>query len=137
MPNPSLRRTVLRSIIAGTVLIFFALVGWESLYYGPYESKDLRYQCWRLGLYPLKIDGALETMVVDPRRDTLVLGKTQEQLLSKFGYVSSVAEADNYVKYCYENSQYRGETVLLLRKSHWMVVMTNGRASDLLFVKGC
>jgi hypothetical protein len=127
----------LRFTIDGTLLVLLAVVGWESLYYGPYESKDLRYRCWRLGLYPLKIEGALETMVVDPRRDTLVLGKTQKQLVSKFGYVSSIADADNYAKYCYENSQYRRTTVLLLRKSHWMVVMTNGRASDLLFVKDC
>jgi hypothetical protein len=127
----------LRSILAGAVLVLLALVGWESLYYGPYQSKDLRYQCWKLGLYSLKIKDALETMVVDPRRDTLVLGRTQEQLVSKFGYVSSIEEADNYVKYCYDNSQYRGTEVLFLRKSHWMVAMTNGRASGLLFVKGC
>jgi len=137
VPNPSFKRTVRRSTLLSAVLVLLALAGWESLYFGPYESKDLRYQCWKLGLYPLQIDGALETMVVDPNRNALVLGKTQEQLVSKFGYVSSIDDADDYVRSCYNNSPYHEMTVLFLRKSHWMVAVTRGHASDLVYVKGC
>lgn len=118
------------------LLILLAFAGWEGLYYGPYEHKDLRYQCWKHGLYPLRIDGALETMVVDPRRDTLVLGKTKEQLESKFGYVSSIG-ANSYVNYCYNNSPYRGSSALIIRDSNWMVVMKDGRAINLVLAKGC
>ena len=137
MSNPSIRRTVLRSIFAGTILLLLAPVTWEAHYYGPYEHKDLRYQLWKLGLYPLRIDGALETMVVDPRRDTLVLGKTKAQLVSKFGYVSSIGDSNSYMKYCYDNSPYKLGSVLVIRNSNWMVVMKDGRAIDLVLAKGC
>ncbi len=130
-------RTVLRFILAGAVLTLLALLGWESLYYGPYEHKDLRYQCWKLGFYPLKIDGALETMVVDPRHDSLVLGKTEEQLVRKFGYVLPITQAPQYDQLCNETSPYRGQSVLILRRSNWMVLMENGRGKDLILLKGC
>jgi hypothetical protein len=82
-------------------------------------------------------DAALGTIVGDPRRDTLVLGKTKEQLVSKFGYVTSIDEANGYLKSCYENSPYRGASVLVIRNSNWMVVMKDGQAIDLVLAKGC
>ena len=122
--------------MAGALPILLALAAWETFYYGPYEHKDLRDQSWKLGVYPLKIDGALETMVVDPHRDTLVLGKTKEQLESKFGYVSSIGN-NSYVSHCYNNSSYRGTSALIIRDSNWMVVMKDGRAVKLVLAKGC
>ena len=106
-------------------------------FHGPGEPKDLRYLGWKLGVYPQNVDEALDTMIADSHRDNLVLGKTKEQLIKRFGFVSSVSEADEYVNYCYDNSQYRGKPVLFLRKSHWMVSLENGRANILVLVKGC
>ena len=137
MPNPSIWRKFLRFIVDGILLVLLAVLGWESLYYGPYDHKDLRYQCWKLGLFPLKIDDALETMVVDPRRDTLVLGKTKEQLVREFGYVSSIGDSNSYMKYCYDNSPYPLGSVLVIRNSNWMVVMKDGQAINLVLAKGC
>jgi hypothetical protein len=92
---------------------------------------------WRLGLPTVDQDRALGTMVGDVHRETLVIGKTKNELIRKFGYVTSLNEASEYIKYCYNNSDYRGKQVLFLRRSNWQVVMKDGRAESIVLVKGC
>jgi hypothetical protein len=119
------------------VLIFLGVALWEALFHGPNDTKDLRYQGWRLGIYPFSLDQATSTMILDVHRDDLVIGKTRGELVKRFGYVISLDQASDYIKYCYSNSDYRGKQVLFLRKSNWQVVMKNGRAEELVLVKGC
>jgi hypothetical protein len=107
------------------------------MFHGPVDRKDLRYQAWKHGLYPFNVESAVETMIADPNRDSLVLGKTVPQLTAKFGYLRTAEQATPYEQYCYENSSYRGKPVLYLRNSNWMVLMENGRAAELVLVKGC
>lgn len=110
---------------------------WQLTYDSPGDRKDLRYQGWKLGLYPMNTDKALSTMTHDVFPDTLVVGKTKDELIRKFGYVSTLDQASTYVRYCYFNYPHNEEQVLILRSSNWMVLMKNGRATDLLLVKGC
>jgi len=125
-------------IVVGTVLVLvLGLAFWQVLYHSPGDRKDLRYQAWKLGLYPMDLDEATSTMVGDIYPDRLVVGKTEEELIKKFGYVTTLENASEYVKYCYFNSPYNGKQVLILRKSDWMVLMKDGRATDLILVKGC
>jgi len=85
----------------------------------------------------MDLDKATSTMVGDIHPDRLVVGKTKEELVKKFGYVTTLDNASEYLKYCYFNSPYYGKQVLILRSSNWMVLMKNGRAADLILVKGC
>ncbi|HTW48507.1 MAG TPA: hypothetical protein VMD92_11185 [Acidobacteriaceae bacterium] len=123
--------------VAGLLVIVFGIVAASLLFPGIDDPKDIRYRAWKVGLYRLDSDQALGTMVGDPQRNELVLGKTKEQLIRKFGYVSSSEEATDYVRHCYADNPYSGKQVLVLRNSNWMVVMQNGVAADLLRVKGC
>lgn len=123
-------------LTAALILAALGIAGWQLLIVGPGDPRDLRYQAWKLGVYPLRIDDALDIMVGDPHRDTVVIGKTRDQLASRFGFVSS-GPGDAYVKYCYDNSSYRGESVLFIRNSNWMVLMKNGVAAGLVLAKGC
>jgi len=132
-----MRRRSVRVILVVVVLPFLALSVWELLFHGPCDTKDLRYQAWKHGLYPMGMDSAMETMLLDAHRDDLAVGKTEAELRARFGYVSSLANANEYVKYCYDNSPYRGRQALILRNSNGMVLMKDGRAEQLLFVKGC
>ena len=119
------------------VLIVTGLASWQALYHGPGDRKDLRYQMWKLGLYPMDLDQATSTMVGDIFPDRLVVGKTREELVRKFGYVTSLENSSDYIRYCYFNSPYFGTPVLILRRSNWMVLMKDGRAASLILVKGC
>ena len=121
---------------AALIVVVLGLAGWPFLIIGPGDPRDLRYQAWKLGVYPLRIDDALDIMIGDPRRDSVVIGKTKEQLASRFGIVSS-APGNGYIKYCFDNSPYRGKSVLFIRKSNWMVLMKDGIADGLVLAKGC
>lgn len=131
-----LGKVLLLLLIAFTSGIAF----WEIVYHAPAEPKDLRYRAWKLGLYPMDPDKALETMVGDgdPEKNPVVIGKTREELIAKFGFVTTLDSTIPYNRFCYDHSDYyRGKPVLFLRKSNWMAVLNNGKAVDLVLMKGC
>jgi hypothetical protein len=130
-------RVSARSLVIAICVIFCAMAGWEVMFHGSNDTKDLRYQGWKLGIFPFDLDQATSTMILDAHRDELVLGKTRADLATRFGYVTSLAEASDYIKYCYNNSDYLGKQVLFLRRSNWQVVMNDDHAVDLVLVKGC
>jgi hypothetical protein len=121
------------------LLVVVVLGGWWALYPGPDEPKGMLYIGWRLGLPTMDQDRALGTMVGDVHREGLVIGKSKDELRARFGYVTTLDEpSSEYVRFCYNNyDTYRGKDVLILRRSNWMVVMKDGRAEDLVLVKGC
>ena len=119
------------------MLVAVVIGVWWATYPGPDDPKGFIYIGWRLGLPTMDQDRALETMVGDIHRDDLVIGKTRDELINKFGYVTTIDRASGYVKYCYTNSPYSGKQVLILRNSNWMVVMKNDRVADLVLAKGC
>src|ERR1700751_3331194 len=77
MTKPVLRS--LRWFAVALIVTVLGLAGWQFLIVGPGDPRDLRYQAWKLGVYPLRIDDALDTMIEDPHRDSIVIGKTKEQ----------------------------------------------------------
>lgn len=119
------------------ILIAVGITIWQLTYDSPGDRKDLRYQGWKLGIYPMDSAEALGTMTHDISPDRLVVGKTKEELIKKFGYISTIDQSSTYVRYCLFNSSYTGKQVFTLRSSNWMVLMNNGRATDLILVKGC
>jgi len=103
----------------------------------PTETVGVRYWAWKHGLVQMDLDHALDEMVNDPGRDSLVLGKTEPELRAKFGFTLPVEQASSYVQYCYKNSQYTKSQVFMLRHSNWMVLMRDNKAAQLLRVSGC
>jgi len=126
-----------RIVISSFLIGFAALAIWQALFHGAGDRKDLRYQGWKLGIYPMDLDQATSTMIGDVHPERLVVGKTKDQLIKKFGYATPIDQAPQYVKYCFFNSPYYGKQVFMLRHSNWMVLMKDGRAEQLLLVKGC
>ena len=129
--------TPLRFFLLVVLLVIVGIALWQVTYSSPGDRKDLRYQAWKLGLYPFDLDQATSTMTGDISPDRLVVGKTKEELIRKFGYVTPLEQASEYIKFCYTNSPYYGKQVLILRHSDWMVVMEDNHAVNLVLVKGC
>ena len=103
----------------------------------PIEGTSVRYWAWKHGWVKMDLDRALNEMVNDPSRDSIVLGKTEPELPAQFGFTLPVQQASSYVQYCYKNSQYTKNPVVMLRHSNWMVLMRNGKAAELLRISGC
>jgi len=125
--------------ILGLVILFVIVVfgAWWAIYPGP-DPKGFEYIGWRLGLPTLRTDEALGVMVGDHHGRNLVIGKTQGELLKRFGYLLTLDQANSYYRrYCVNPADYVGKEVFMLRQSNWMVVMQNGRAVDLVLLKGC
>jgi hypothetical protein len=103
----------------------------------PIEGTSVRYWAWKHGLVKMDLDRALDEMVNDPGRDSTVLGKTETELRAKFGFTLPVEQASSYVQYCYKNSEYAKDQVVMLRHSNWMVLMRESKAAQLIRVSGC
>lgn len=98
------------------------------------DPKNIRYVLWKRGLYALNPDVALGTMIADRDRDHLVLGKSKEQLKGKFGYLLSPEQVSEYYRSVYRERGYHD--AVFLRNSPWMVVFSDGKASQLVLIKG-
>jgi len=70
------RITTVKARIAVIFLIAAGFALWQVQYGHADDLKDLRYQAWRLGLYPMDLDQATSTMVGDMGPDRLVVGKS-------------------------------------------------------------
>jgi hypothetical protein len=124
-------------VLVATLLCGVALVVILFNRPDPSEATSVRYWAWKRGLAKMDADRALAEMVNDPNRDGIVVGKTEPELVSKFGFTVPVEQASSYVQYCYKNSPYTTSHVFMLRHSNWMVLMRDNKAAALLLVSGC
>ncbi len=123
------------------VIVMFALVaicvgGWALVYPSP-DPKNIKYVLWKAGFYEMNLDVATGTMVGDPNRDKLVVGKTKVQLRNKFGLLLLPADASPYLRGCYLNSSWKNREVVFIGQSSWMLVLDGEKATNLVLIKGC
>jgi hypothetical protein len=85
----------------------------------------------------MNLDTATDTMVGDAGSDKLVVGKTKEQIEKRFGHLLAPDEASPYLRSCYLNSDWKDRSVLFISQNPWMIVFDNGKATDLVLIKGC
>jgi hypothetical protein len=118
---------------------------WTITYPDPFDPKNIHYVFWKHGLNRrMDLDSALVAMSHDTLGSKLVEGLTREELRGRFGYMRTFDEVTPYLRECYTTPGSAGdaethgnkENVVFLRNSPWMVVMQNGRATDLILCKG-
>jgi hypothetical protein len=123
-------------VIVGVAAVAVFAGGW-SLSYDEHDSKNIRYVLWKLGAHSLDLDSAVSTMAIDPARDEMILGKSEGELRSEFGYLTPMSSASPRLKYCYWISPWYGKRAFLIRKGILMVIIENGRATDVVVMKAC
>lgn len=135
------------AIILGSLAAFVG--AWVATYPDKGDPKNIKYILWKAGIYKLDLDLATEVMVGDPGREKLVIGKTEEQLKKRFGYLLRPDEASYYLQGCtsdpprykadppYGPSPWKDKRRLFIRESPWMVVFEGERATQLWLIKGC
>jgi hypothetical protein len=126
-----------RAAILALTFSIAVVIGWILTYPSESDPKNIKYVLWKSGLYGMNLDKATGTMIGDGSSDELVVGKTRAQLRERFGYLSTPADASQYLRNCYQNSSWKGREVLFIRKSPWMVVFDGDKATDLVLIKGC
>jgi hypothetical protein len=121
------------------VLIPCIFVGtWVGLYPDQGDPKNIHYVLWKWGLVPMDAGFALGVMTHD-NAQPLVVGKSEEQLKKRFGYLLTLNQTTSYNRLCYFNSDWNGngKTVKFLRDSNVTVVFKDDKATELVLVKGC
>jgi hypothetical protein len=122
-------------IISVPVLV---LGGWLSLYPERADPKNLGYILWKHNLYSMAIPDAAAAMIGDPNRDSLVVGKSKEELNMRFGHLHSVSEAPSYLRHCYhEYGEEPGHEPRFIADSDWMIIFAGNRAIRLVNIKSC
>jgi hypothetical protein len=122
---------------AVVVLIPCLILGlWVATYPGYYDPKNIHYLLWKWGVASIDPDRALSIMTHDNSLP-LVIGKSEDDLRKRFGYLRSLDEARPYLRGCYRKSDWDGQTVMFLRDSEYMVVLKNDKVTELVLVKGC
>lgn len=137
-----MKRVVLALLFMTTAVLL--MVGlWVATYPDAGDPTNIKYVLWTHGLNKnMNLEDALGAMTHDHRPERLVLGLSEAQLASRFGYVKQMKEETPYYQRCYtEYSGYRGgtgagERAIFLRDSPWMVVLKNGVAVNLVLCKG-
>ena len=127
----------MRTTVIAIIVILIVFGAWVFTYPSASDPKNMRYVLWKVGLYRMDPDVATDTMIGDPGRDALVLGKTKRQLRDKFEYLALPADASPYLRTCHQRSPWKDKDVLFIRKSPWMVVFDGDTATNLILVKGC
>ena len=132
-------RSVLKLAIVSVLgAAALAAIVWQATHPDATDAKNFRYMLWKNGIHAMNLDVATGTMIADPERDRLVVGKTKAELRDKFGYLLPAADASPYLRACYQNTWWPGQQeVMFIRKSEWMVVFNGDRAEKLVLMKGC
>jgi len=118
------------------ILLVMFLGSWMLMYPSP-DPRSIKYVLWKADLYKLNSDEATGTMVGDPNRSKLVVGKTKAQLRERFGSLLPPADASPYLVGCYRDSDWKDRDVLFIGQSSWMVVFDGDKATNLVLIKGC
>jgi len=124
-------------VIGVLLTIAIGVGGWVTLYPSPNDPKNMRYVLWKAGLCSLDLGVATGTMIGDPQRDKLVIGKTDEQLQRRFGRLLEESETQQYFRDCFQSSPWKGQEVRFIQNSPWMVVFREHKATNLILLKGC
>jgi hypothetical protein len=107
---------------------------WWACYPDADDPKNPHYVAWKWHLLPMDAHRTLSTMTHD-NAFPLVIGLTRDQLVKRFSFVRTKSEVRPYlIDYCAASRP--SADVLFLNDSDWMVVMKDGKASDLVLCKG-
>ena len=130
-----MKTRVLKAGIAVIGFLMILIAGWAIVYPEP-DYRSPRYVLWKAGIYPMDLDLVATTLVVDPRRDELVVGKSEQQLMKRFGYLTPVAAATKHLQGCYQISSWTNRKVMFIRRSMVGVVFQGNKATDVVIMKG-
>ncbi|MBI3676935.1 MAG: hypothetical protein HY243_10020 [Proteobacteria bacterium] len=121
-----------------TLLFVIAFVGEWLLLYPSNDDKSLQYTYWKVGLYPfnLDLDDVTGVFWSDPGRREFVIGKTEQQLREKFGYLKPISKMTPNFQECYREVA-NGKKAFFIRESWLMIVFDGDNAIDLVLMKPC
>jgi hypothetical protein len=123
----------------GAIVVFF--LGWNAMYPAESDPKGVRYILWKEDILPMNLDKAADTMMGDADRDSLVIGKTKQQLQDRFGFILPIRKSTiglYFIRYCEPIDGWKAnDDIFTIRDTWWVVHFAAGKAVDMRVAKGC
>ena len=132
-------------VALGVVLSFALFMFWIEHYPWDYDPKNIDYVLWKYGHNPnMNLDDALSGMTHDTWAVNRVKGLDKAQLTERFGSLKGLTEARPYDQRCYAEASKMtalyapspSKEIVFLRESDWMVLLQDGKASNIVLCKG-
>jgi hypothetical protein len=121
-------------LLSPLAVIVFVTCTWFLLCPAKADANGPRYVFWKWGLYPFDPQVVYGSMVADKDRESIVIGRTVEDLERRFGLLRTAGNANEYQRY-YSDRAPRGSEVRWLGDSPWLVELDEGRAVQLRLIK--
>lgn len=130
--NGSIARDVITVIVLAVVI---AIIAWMVVYH-PSDPKSLQYLLWKRNFGWMRPSDIYGAMIGDENRDNLVVGLSISEIESRFGRLQFPPDLNAYQKSFAERGPYKGEDIAFLQNSNWVIVLKDGRVTELVLVKG-
>ncbi|MDP9050870.1 MAG: hypothetical protein M3O31_09155 [Acidobacteriota bacterium] len=120
------------SIIVALLLV--VTVGWEALYPDRYDPKNIHYVLWKWHLAPIDLDRAVSTMHHDQWSERMILGKSEDEVTRRFGYLLPPEKAPSCFRAASSGVAPPGDEAFFLRKSDYLVIFHNRVAVNVVLL---
>lgn len=117
-------------MILSIITLAVIAVLWAGLYPDKYDPKNMHYVLWKWHLASIDLDRAVSVMHHDRWSERMILGKSEEALRTRFGYLLRPEDAAP----CYRNAAQglaaTGDKVMFLRRSDYLIVFHDWRGNS-------
>jgi hypothetical protein len=120
------------SIVALALVLIVLL--WLGLYPDKDDPKNIQYVLWKWHLASIDLDRAVGVMHHDRASERMILGRTENSLRGRFGYLRTPEEMPSCYRSASQGVALDGDKVLFLRKSDYLVVFHNGIAERVVLL---
>jgi hypothetical protein len=124
----------LRIALLVTIAVFTSVATTAWLAEPDNSRHSLRYQLWKRGHYPFR-EGFKGAFMADAHRDAIVLGRSRAELERTFSPLTEGKKNERYWGEVYASFR-PGDNFVWLWNSNWLVVLRDGRAIYLQYIKG-
>jgi len=123
-------------IVATSIIAAFLVVVllWVGLYPDKYDPKNIHYVLWKRHLAPIDLDRAVSTMHHDQWSERMILGKSEDALTRRFGYLLPPEAALPCYRDASQGIAPAGDKALFLRKSDYLIIFHDGLAVNLVLL---
>jgi hypothetical protein len=123
-------------LIILSIVLSMIVGGWICAYPYANDPKSLGYLLWKLGLYNISIEDAVCAMIGDASREDIIIGKTKNEIEKRFGGLIASQTLPDYLFNQHNLLKLPSDEICLIRDSPWIILFRNGKAANLILVKG-
>jgi hypothetical protein len=126
------KKFIVPSVVVAALIVVVVL--WVGLYPDKYDPKNIQYVFWKWHLASIDLDRAVSTMHHDRWSERMIIGRSEESLTKRFGYLLPPEAAPPCFRTASLGVAPTGEKALFLRKSDYLIIFRDGVAVNVVLL---